>query len=216
GLADLLNAAALGRHIPTMTFSAVIERGEGEFEFQTITLTDVVIAGYEEKAGFATRVALAYDLIEVALTEQNPDRSVGQVHRFSSRDRADGAGLAPLPAGALDPVVPVDTAAKYFLQVDGIEGGSTDQQHVGAFVVASYEFDVAAMLASSGGGGAAGPTTFSPLIVDLAATPGLADLLSAAALGPHSPTMTVSAADERGGGAIPVQRATPQPAGVHH
>jgi hypothetical protein len=119
----LLSVEATGRSIGTVTFTARKSSGDDSLEFQTITLTNAVIVGYEEKAGFAPRLALAYDAITVALTEQKPDGTAGATHTFTG-SLALGGGLAPLPAGALDPVVPVDVAhVDYFLKVPGIAAG---------------------------------------------------------------------------------------------
>src|SRR5882757_10327101 len=79
----------------------------------------------------------------------------------------------------------------YFLRVDGIKGSSTDFDHKDEFDVLGYEFDLAAAMAAAAGGGAGtGKATFSPLIVDLAKTAGLADLLADAASGQHIATVT--------------------------
>jgi hypothetical protein len=81
----------------------------------------------------------------------------------------------------------------YFLKVDGVAGGSTDARHPNEFVALGYEFDVAALIGStsSGGGATEGKTTFSPFIVDLAATPGLADLLVNEATGHQIASVTL-------------------------
>ena len=82
--------------------------------------------------------------------------------------------------------MPTGATLNYFLDVAGVTGGSHNAQHVGAFDALGYEFDLASTIAAStGGGGGAGKTTASPLIVDLAATPGLADLLTREASGQH-------------------------------
>jgi type VI protein secretion system component Hcp len=79
----------------------------------------------------------------------------------------------------------------YFLSVAGVTGGSHDAHHAGEFDALGYEFDLAAVVAaSSGGGGGAGTTKFAPLIVDLATTPGLVDLLTRETSGQHIPSVT--------------------------
>ena len=68
----------------------------------------------------------------------------------------------------------------YFLKVDGINGGSTTEDHDREFIAAGYEFDLSSiMTAATGAGGGSGATKFSPLIVDLFSTAALADLLAA-------------------------------------
>src|SRR5262245_59227884 len=78
----------------------------------------------------------------------------------------------------------------YFLGIDGVEGGSQAEGHVGDFVALGFEFDLDAAVAASSGGAGAGKPIFEPLIVDLAATPGLVDLLTKEASGLHIPTVT--------------------------
>ncbi len=185
GLAALLHNAATGKHIPELTFTVRTE-GERAFDAETITLTEVTVVGYEEKAGFATRVAFGYRTIEVELVEQKADGSAGDSRVFSFDVARDGGALAPV--GVLEPEVALDITADYFLHISGIFGGATDDRHRGDFDVLGYEFDLSAVMsAASGTGGGSGKATISPLIVDLAATPGLADLLQKAATGQHIP-----------------------------
>ena len=151
-----------------MTFT-VQKPGGSPFDFETITLTNATILSYEEKAGFATRVALGYDKVEVEQVEQNANGSPGTPHTFTFDLRTNGGTLASPPTDALVPTVPTGGTFNYFLNVAGVTGGSQDAHHVGAFDALGYEFDLASTIAAStGGGGGAGKTTPSPLIVDLA------------------------------------------------
>jgi type VI protein secretion system component Hcp len=152
GLADLLTKAADGLHIPTVTFT-VEKTGANPFDFETITLSDVTITSYEEKAGFAPRVALAYDKIEVDLTEQNPTGGAPITHVFSFDLAANGATITPPPAQELAPSVPAATSVDYFLDIPGVDGGSLDAQHHGAFELSGYEFDLASTIAAATGTG---------------------------------------------------------------
>ena len=199
GLVDLLTREASGQHIPSVTFT-VQTTGGAPFDFETITLTNVTIVSYEEKAGFATRVALAYDKVEVVQTEQSANGTAGATHTFSFDLAANGAAVVSPPASALAPSLPTDGTFNYFLDVAGVDGGSVSAHHVGAFDVLGYEFDLASTIAaSSGGGGGAGKTTPSPLIVDAAMTPGLVDLLTREATGVHIPSVTLTV--QKAGGA---------------
>ena len=156
GLVDLLTREASGQHIPSVTFT-VQTTGGTPFDFETITLTNVTIVSYEEKAGFATRVALAYDKVEVVQTEQSANGTAGATHTFSFDLAANGAAVVSPPASALAPSVPTGGSFNYFLDVAGVDGGSVSAHHVGAFDVLGYEFDLASTIAASaGGGGGAG------------------------------------------------------------
>src|SRR3954452_11405970 len=76
-------------------------------------------------------------------------------------------------------------ATKLFLLIDGINGGSQDDQHRGWFEIDGYDLDLAGLAAASSGGAGAGKAQFSPLMVDLALNSGLAELLKATATGQH-------------------------------
>jgi type VI protein secretion system component Hcp len=86
GLTDLLSREAAGQHIPSVTFT-VQKPGGTPFDFETITLTNATIVSYEEKAGFATRVALAYDKVEVVQTNRAQTALRAQPTRSASISR---------------------------------------------------------------------------------------------------------------------------------
>jgi VCBS repeat-containing protein len=190
GLVDLLSKEASGQHIPTVTFT-VQKPGASPFDFMTITLSDATITSYQESAGFAPRVAIAYEKIEIEQVEQSPTGGPGQKHTFSFDLAAQGGTIDSPAANELTPAVPTATTFNYFLDIPGLTGGSHDAHHVGEFQALGYEFDLAHAISTiGGGGGSAGKAAFEPLIVDLAATPGLVDLLGKEAAGQHIPTVT--------------------------
>src|SRR3954468_5587784 len=76
-------------------------------------------------------------------------------------------------------------ATKLFLLVDGINGGSKDVAHQGWFEIDGYDLDLTGLAAASSGGAGAGKAQFSPLMVDLALSSGLAEILAAVASGEH-------------------------------
>jgi VCBS repeat-containing protein len=189
GLVDLLTKQASGQHIPSLTFT-IQKAGGTPFDFATITLTDAAVVSYQEAAGFATRVAIAYSKIEIQQIEQSATGGPGETHTFSFDLAAQGGAIDSPPAADLTPKVPAETAFNYFLDIPGVTGGSQDAHHPGDFVALGYQFDLAAGIATSGGGAGFGKPTFDPLIVDLASTPGLVDLLTKEASGVHIPTVT--------------------------
>ena len=74
----------------------------------------------------------------------------------------------------------------YYLQIAGLNGGSTAQGHEGWFEISQYDFDVLSTLSlTSGGGAGAGKAQFSPLTVELALGPSLSKLLELVAEGRH-------------------------------
>src|SRR5258708_27113590 len=54
---------------------------------------------------------------------------------------------------SLHDALPISTATKYFLLIDGLDGGSTDAQHVGWFEINSFDLDLSSALAAAVGGG---------------------------------------------------------------
>src|SRR5262249_58113782 len=162
-----------GVHLPTVTFTLnKVDHGR-LIAFETITLSDATIVSYDEKSGFDARIALSYGAIEVETKEIDP--STGAIvtnHDFSATVGPDELTIPP-PA-ALEAAVPSAASVDYFLKIPGVEGGSTTEGHEGDFIATGYEFDLTALLSAASGGG----THFSPLIIDLASTPGLVDLLT--------------------------------------
>ena len=87
----------------------------------------------------------------------------------------------------------VPTPAKYFLLIDGLNGGSTDEHHVGWFEIAGFDFDISTALAG-------GRATFSPVTVQLSLSDGLAGVLKDAALGTNVQSVRIEGVT---GGATP-------------
>ena len=88
-------------------------------------------------------------------------------------------------------------AAKYFLLIDGVNGGSTDDDHVGWFEIDGFEFDIS-NTGGVGGGGGAGKAMFSPLEVALSLDPGLAAVLADVATGKHIKTVQLEGVTANG------------------
>jgi VCBS repeat-containing protein len=76
--------------------------------------------------------------------------------------------------------------SRYFLLIDGLNGGSHAAGHEGWFEIDSFDFDISDVIATATGtGGGEGKVTFSPLTVQLSLDPGLAEALRDAATGAH-------------------------------
>src|SRR5262245_49539954 len=187
GLVDLLAREAGGVHLPTVTFTLNKVVKDKLTAFETITLSDVTIASYDEKSGFDTRIALSYGAIQVETKEFDPTGAI-ITHDFRATVGPDGVTMPP-PA-ALEAAVPSAASIDYLLKIPDVEGGSTIEGHEGDFIATGYEFDLTALLSAASGGSGAGTINFSPLIIDLASTPGLVDLLAREAGGVHLPTVT--------------------------
>ena len=90
--------------------------------------------------------SLTFTYGQVALTTKNADGSARrelQLRRGGGpcrRERTEpsvGASIGEVP-----------TPAKYFLLIDGLNGGSTDEDHEGWFEIAGFDFDIGTVLAA--------------------------------------------------------------------
>ena len=69
-----------------------------------------------------------------------------------SYDVAAGRIDASIPTPTVGaPIGEVATAAKYFLLIDGLDGGSTDEHHAGWFEIDGFDFDISTALAAGAG-----------------------------------------------------------------
>ena len=84
----------------------------------------------------------------------------------------------------MDPLV---SNLKYFMFIEGVDGGSTSKSHEGWFEIDGYGLEVlnTVALGGTGGGATAGKPTFSPLSINLGINDSLAALFKAAASGQH-------------------------------
>src|SRR5579883_404919 len=191
GLTSLLADAASGKVISSIELQGVTS-GTATSPFTTVydlKLSNVVITNVDtggvDGEGGLVHVSFDYSNGAVSLTTTpvEPGGSLGTAATMSW-------DLAQNKAGAIiaSPVASsTDTggagARKYFLTVDGVDGGSLAAGHQGAFQLESYDFDVSALVSTLSGGGAAGKPTFAPLKVILAPGSGLTSLLADAASG---------------------------------
>src|SRR6185436_12374634 len=83
---------------------------------------------------------------------------------------------------------------KYFLLIDGLNGGSTDEQHLGWFEIEYFSFNISPPPAG-------GEATFQPLTVFLSLSDGLAGLLTDAAQGKSIQSIRIEGVTE---GATPI------------
>ena len=189
GVTELLSAAAAGTVIPNATFS--VRKATETADFETVTLTNVRVLGYDMASGNGGRLSLGYDAIDVAYKLQKLDGTFEAAQHFTYDLAANGLSVAPLLSTGLDPVLLPDASNKYFLKVGTIEGESTDAKHVKEFDVTAYEFELDALIANGSGGAT---KAFQPFVVDLAGTvgKGVTELLADAAGGVAVPTAIFS------------------------
>ena len=79
-------------------------------------------------------------------------------------------------------------ALTYFLTIDGLNGGSLNKEHPGAFEIDGFDFDVSAL---AGGKGSDDLLVFSPLTIDLILNSGLTALLGDVTGGKPIPSIRI-------------------------
>ena len=182
GLTDVLARIAGGDTLRGVKIEGVTS-GERPMTVFELTLGDVHITQVAEDGrtgdGELDQLAFSYDRIWVETTGQNPDGTLGHTSSFGF-DLATNTEIDTSTQPVLQPGnTPGDTGepAKYFLLIDGVDGGSQDANHRGWFEISGYDLDLQHLLPHAGGGGV-GKTEFSPLLVELALSNGLTDVLA--------------------------------------
>ena len=173
GLAGLLADVATGKHVKTVQLEGVTASGDTVYDLR---LADVLVSKVDEGNGGSDSLAFTYKQVGLITHVQQADGSIVPGASFGF-DLALNTTINPASIGTPTPAAaPASAAAaKYFLLIDGINGGSTDKDHVGWFEIDGFEFDISNTGSNgTGGGGGAGKATFSPLEVALSLDPGLA------------------------------------------
>jgi len=189
GLTTLLADTAAGRAYPGIRIEGV-RPGEDPFTFSTLTLADVRFTGVQDNQGPEDRLSFRYDRIGLTTRAQNEDGSAGASESFGFDIRTNT--IIPPPDPTLIPGnsggFTVAPAARYFLLIPGLDGGSADENHQGWFEVSDYGLNLAQRIGTGpGAGSGAGRADFSPLTVTLETGTALPDLLSHIATGRHLP-----------------------------
>ena len=171
GLAGVLKDAALGTNVQSVRIEGVTG-GANPAAVYDLSLGNVHITSAHDSSGPNDSLTFTYG--QVALTTKNADGSPGESFSYDvAAARADASVPTPSVGASIGEV---PTPAKYFLLIDGLNGGSTDEHHVGWFEIDGFDFDISTALAG-------GRATFSPVTVQLSLSDGLAGVLKDAALG---------------------------------
>ena len=185
GLAGVLKDAALGTHVQSVKIEGVTG-GANPAAVYDLSLGNVQITSAHDSSGPNDSLTFTYGQVALTTKVQNPDGSLAPGESFSY-----DVAAARLDADVPEPSVgasigEVPTPAKYFLLIDGLNGGSTAAGHEGWFEISGFDFDIDTVLAAGTGSGAGtGKATFSPVTVQLSLSDGLAGVLKDAALGTH-------------------------------
>ena len=174
GLTGVLADLAKGTTIKSVQLEGVTSGANPQAVYD-LTLGTVSVSNYDD-ASSGDKLSFSYQQVALTTKTSNPDGSLSS-QTFSwnvATNSADASIPAPVPSTTANGNI-APTNLRYFLAIDGLDGGSIDAAHAGWFEVSSY--DVGALVAAL-----AGKATFSPLTVTLAAT-GLTGVLADLAKG---------------------------------
>jgi type VI protein secretion system component Hcp len=173
GLAPVLELVATGNHLNGATLVGVTA-GEQDKVYQ-LDLADVLVTKVEDDAAAGLTLSLDYGKIELDTFAQNAAGLVVPEGQFGFDLTANTAGITVPSADPGGSIASSPQPASYFMLIDGVNGGSTDQQHKGWFEITGFDLDLEKLVA--------GGTNFSPLIVTPENEAGLADVMDLAATG---------------------------------
>ena len=182
GLAAALALLASGAPVTGATLTARTT-GLAPYDVFTLDLEDLVVTRVRDLSGPGYWLTLDYRAFDLT-TNGRTDGGLITPESFGW-DRAANAPTNAIGDGA-EPVVAATLPDRYFLLVDGVDGGSSDPAHKGWFEVAGFFFDASApWSATAASGGAGGQPTFGPLEVSLFPYSGLTELLRRTSDGTH-------------------------------
>src|SRR5262245_28368395 len=180
GSTALLRDVALGGHIPLVRLEGVTSGNDTVYDLR---LADVQVAVYSDTNAGQDRLEFDYGRIGLSTRSQNADGSLNDPQSFAfNLATNEDAGMPGVPVAGSSPGI-VPQPVKYYLTIDGIDGGSTAAGHEGAFEISGYDFDVTLPAGVIG----IGKADFSPLTVFLNLGLGSTALLRDVALGGHIP-----------------------------
>src|SRR5262249_24108733 len=161
GLTRLFADLANGTMIRSVRLEGVTS-GLNPQALYDLTLGNVSVTDYPDAAS-GDKLSFSYQQVALTTKSQNSNGSTSS-QTFSwdlALNKADASIPAPVPSTVSGNTAP--TNLRYFLAIDGLNGGSIDAAHAGWFEVSSY--DVGALAAAM-----AGSATFSPLTVTFPST----------------------------------------------
>jgi type VI protein secretion system component Hcp len=175
GLTALIGNIANGQSISSVRLQGVNANGVTLYDLK---LGNVLITSYDDTNNGQDSLKIDFRQFSLATTPVDTNGSLGStVTQSWDRVRNQGTGVnIPNPSQASAFSSGGGGAVTYYLMVDGVNGGSTNAQHRGAFEISSYDFKISNPLDIQSGN--AGRPLFSPLTVNLNLTSGLTGLLS--------------------------------------
>lgn len=170
GLAGLLAAAASGSTVGRGSLAGLTTlEGLGSHITYDLGLNGLIVRSVQEQADGGYLVSLSYAQVALSTFAYSPEgtRSVtgGFSYDLGARTGTEGGALTSTSLTGTAAVVSPD---RYFLLIDGLNGGSTHPDHVGWFELPSFNFGVTRTDSTP---------VFTDLFVDFTGSAGLAALL---------------------------------------
>ena len=176
GLARLLALAATGEHLNGATLVGVTD-GAGQAKVYQLDLADVLVTNVEQHADVITEagptLTLDYNKIELETFTQNATGGVVPEGQFGFDLTTNTAGITVPSADPGGSVAPSPPPIDYFMLIDGLTGGSLDDQHKGWFEISGVDLDMEKIAAGD----------FASLNVIMHGGAGLGDVMTMAAAG---------------------------------
>jgi type VI secretion system Hcp family effector len=165
----LLDAMASGLHVKDAVLTAV-RSGATQLEFLKTELSDVQVSSYQVVMGAQGQLLEEFTLrfadAQVDYTAQSLSGGAAGVTSFTAQAPAEQEFSPPQRSLIAADNVQTPTGLSTLLQIDGVQGESTDAKHKGAIDVLSFSWggdSVAAV--STGGGAGVGKTSLQELHV---------------------------------------------------
>lgn len=178
GLTGLLGKITAGKEIPSIRIEGVIESGSAnETLVYDLLLNGVALTAIHGSNGADDLDRLVFDYKSLSLTTTALNPNTGQpttpvTFAWDALEHSPPSTPLAEPNAAVGIGTGGD-ASSYFLTIAGVNGGSLNEDHVGAFEIQNFDFDVSKI----------GKVEFSPLAVDLILESGLTGLIDQMAHG---------------------------------
>lgn len=179
GLAQFLGLLATGNHVSQANLLGLTPSpsSSGRVISYNMTLTDLIVSGVNELVSGGYVVSLRYSRIDLNTFAHASNGSVTSTggFRYDARQHvAENGGFGSSNVSLAGTAAPVEPE-RFFLLIDGLNGGSTDPGHPGWFELPGYSINA--------GLGATGAAAFGSLFVSVARTAAFSGLFVDVAMG---------------------------------
>lgn len=186
----LLRGAAIGEHYKEAIFDLRRAAAPNSNEFLKVKFTDLLVSSYQVIGSTETET-----LEEVTLSFKSMTQTYSGADKpiVTSLIAANDNGAQTSSENLLEKTIPAAQASDIFLQLDGIEGESTDAKHKGSVQIHAFSWGLSnAGSTKVGGGGGAGKVNVQDLSFTSSVNKATPELIRLASKGEHFKTATLS------------------------